>query len=86
MLGAVADMLSVADGAQDAITAALGAAADAVAVAGLDAAVAILRQLKDAGAGSTAMVIVAARTPRRRLRGGRTCSYPTWDPCPHWIW
>jgi chromosome segregation protein len=69
VLGAVADMLSVADGAQDAVTAALGAAADAVAVAGLDAAVAILRQLKDAGAGSTAMVIVgedAAPAPAGR--------------------
>jgi chromosome segregation protein len=58
VLGAVADLLTVADGAQEAITAALGAAADAVAVAGLDAAVAILRQLKADDAGTAALVIV----------------------------
>ncbi len=66
VLGAVAGLLTVADGAQEAITAALGAAADAVAVAGLDAAVTILRQLKADDAGSTALVIVgegAAQAP-----------------------
>ncbi len=66
VLGVVADLLTVADGAQEAITAALGGAADAVAVAGLDAAVTILRQLKTTGAGSTALVIVsddAGQTP-----------------------
>jgi chromosome segregation protein len=62
VLGAVADLLTVADGAQEAVTAALGAAADAVAVAGLDAAVAILRQLKADDAGTTALVIVAEGT------------------------
>src|SRR5262249_9792844 len=58
VLGTVAGLLTVADGAQEAVTAALGGAADAVAVAGLDAAVTILRQLKAADAGSTALVIV----------------------------
>ena len=70
VLGAVADLLTVADGAQEAITAALGAAAGAVAVAGLDAAVAILRQLKADEAGSTALVIVgdsAGAGPAARL-------------------
>jgi chromosome segregation protein len=62
VLGAVADLLTVADGAQEAVTAALGAAAGAVAVAGLDAAVAILRQLKADDAGTTALVIVADGT------------------------
>ena len=57
VLGAVASLLTVADGAQEAITAALGGAADAVAVAGLDAAVTILRQLKTEDAGTTALVI-----------------------------
>jgi chromosome segregation protein len=59
VLGVVADLLTVADGAQEAITAALGGAADAVAVAGLDAAVTILRQLKAADAGSAALVVVS---------------------------
>jgi chromosome segregation protein len=57
VLGDVAAMLTIAEGAQEAITAALGGAADAVAVAGLDAAVAILHGLKGADAGIAGLVI-----------------------------
>ncbi|HEV2374969.1 MAG TPA: chromosome segregation protein SMC [Streptosporangiaceae bacterium] len=58
VLGSVADLLKVADGAQEAVTAALGAAADAVAVASLDAAVRILQHARDEGqAGALALVI-----------------------------
>ena len=57
VLGGVATLLTVAEGAQEAITAALGGAADAVAVAGLDAAVAILGGLKGADAGTAGLVI-----------------------------
>jgi chromosome segregation protein len=57
VLGGVAALLTVAEGAQEAITAALGGAADAVAVAGLDAAVAILHELKGADAGTAGLVI-----------------------------
>jgi len=57
VLGGVAALLTVTEGAQEAITAALGGAADAVAVAGLDAAVAILHGLKGAGAGTAGLVI-----------------------------
>ncbi len=57
VLGGVAALLTVAEGAQEAITAALGGAADAVAVAGLDAAVAILDGLKGADAGTAGLVI-----------------------------
>jgi chromosome segregation protein len=60
VLGGVAALLTVAQGAQEAITAALGGAADAVAVAGLDAAVAILHGLKGAGAGTAGLVIAEA--------------------------
>jgi chromosome segregation protein len=60
VIGQVAAMLTVAEGAQEAITAALGGAADAVAVAGLDAAVAILHELKGAGAGAAGLVIAGA--------------------------
>jgi len=60
VLGGVAALLTVAEGAQEAITAALGGAADAVAVAGLDAAVAILHGLKGAGAGTAGLVIAEA--------------------------
>jgi chromosome segregation protein len=74
VLGAVADLLAVADGAQEAITAALGAAADAVAVAGLDAAVAIIRQLKADDAGSAALVIVGDdAAPALAGRADMTC-------------
>ena len=83
VLGGVAALLTVAEGAQEAITAALGGAADAVAVAGLDAAVAILHGLKGADAGTTGLVIadagpgagqrsrsIVAGAGRQRPRGG----------------
>jgi chromosome segregation protein len=60
VLGGVAALLTVAEDAQEAITAALGGAADAVAVAGLDAAVAILHGLKGADAGTAGLVIAEA--------------------------
>ncbi len=75
VLGAVAGLLTVADGAQEAVTAALGGAADAVAVAGLDAAVTILRQLKAADAGSTALVIAGVDS-RQDPAGRADVSYP----------
>ncbi len=62
VLGGVAALLTVSEGAQEAITAALGGAADAVAVAGLDAAVAILEGLKGAGAGTAGLVIADTGT------------------------
>jgi chromosome segregation protein len=57
VIGPLATLLTVADGAQEAIAAALGAAAGAVAVDGLDAAVAILASLRTAGAGRAGLVI-----------------------------
>ena len=75
VLGAVAGLLTVTDGAQEAVTAALGGAADAVAVAGLDAAVRILRDLKAADAGNTALVIVGD-DPGQAPAGRADASYP----------
>jgi chromosome segregation protein len=60
VLGSFASMLSVDEGWQQAIAAALGAAADAVAVAGLDEAVAILTALRTGGDGSAGLVIAAS--------------------------
>ncbi len=60
VLGAVATLLTVDVSAQHAITAALGGAADAVAVAGLDAAVAIVGKLKADDAGSAGFLIADA--------------------------
>ncbi len=67
VLGSVADLLTVQDGAADAIAAALGAASGAVAVAGLDAAVAILATLKNEDAGQ-AVLMIAAGQPQRESR------------------
>jgi chromosome segregation protein len=64
VLGAVAALVNVDAGAQEAIAAALGGAADAVAVTGLDAAVAILEALKGEDAGSAGLVIMAGRADR----------------------
>jgi chromosome segregation protein len=72
VLGGVAALVSVDAGAQEAIAAALGDAADAVAVTGLDAAVAILKALKDEDTGSTGLMIAsgAPGAPAAALDGG----------------
>ncbi len=59
VLGALAALVTVAGGAEEAIAAALGHAADAVAVDGLDAAVAILDALRSAESGTAGLVIAA---------------------------
>ena len=59
VVGSFAASLRVAEGYEVAIAAALGAAADAVAVAGLDAAAEILATLRREDAGSAALVIAA---------------------------
>ena len=59
VVGAFAALLTVEDGAGEAIATALGAAAGAVAVSGLDAAAEILAGLKDADAGRADLVIAA---------------------------
>jgi len=61
VLGAFAALLTVEEGAADAIAAALGAAAAAVAVSGLDEAAAILAALKTEEAGRADLVIAAGR-------------------------
>ena len=62
VVGSFAAGLRVAEGYEVAIAAALGAAADAVAVAGLDAAAEILATLRREDAGSAALVIAAEGT------------------------
>ncbi|MHB1873982.1 MAG: chromosome segregation protein SMC [Streptosporangiaceae bacterium] len=59
VLGPLAEMLTVADGAAEAITAALGGAAGAVAVADLESAAAVLRALRDRQAGRADLIIAA---------------------------
>jgi chromosome segregation protein len=66
VLGSLAEMITVADGATDAIAAALGASAGAVAVADLESAAEILRRLRADQAGRTDLVIA----DRDRASGG----------------
>ncbi len=61
VLGPVADLLTVQEGAAAASAAALGAAATAVAVADLDAAATILATLKSEDAGQAALMVAADR-------------------------
>jgi chromosome segregation protein len=71
VLGPLAGLLTVADGAQEAIAAALGTAAGSVAVSGLDAAVAILTELRGRDAGRAALVIAGGDSAERGVTGGR---------------
>src|SRR5271165_1320468 len=59
VLGPLAQLLTVQDGAQEAIAAALGAAAGSVVVDGLDSAVAIMKSLRSQDAGRAGLVIAA---------------------------
>jgi len=78
IIGPFAEAITVEDGAQLAIAAALGAAANAVAVTDLNAAIAILTVLRESGAGTAGLVIaghpdvghsVASRSRSRTDRG-----------------
>ncbi len=83
VVGSFAARLRVAEGYEVAIAAALGAAADAVAVAGLDAAAQILATLRRDDAGSAALVIVTeTATPPlpSAISTPRTSSAPTTAP------
>ncbi len=62
VLGPLAELLTVTDGAQEAVAAALGSAARSIAVAGTEAAVDILTALKDSDAGR-ASLLVAGGSP-----------------------
>jgi chromosome segregation protein len=60
ILGAFAAQLTVADGYQKAVGAALGAAAEALTVDGLDAAVEVLAGIRSANAGTVGLVIAGS--------------------------
>ena len=60
VLGSFAAQLTVADGYQKAIAAALGAAAEALTVTGLDAAVEVLTDIRTANAGTVGLVIASS--------------------------
>jgi chromosome segregation protein len=70
VLGSFAAQLTVADGYQKAIAAALGAAAEALTVNGLDAAAEVLTGIRAANAGTVGLVI-AAPGPALAEPGGR---------------
>jgi chromosome segregation protein len=60
VLGSFAAQLTVADGYQKAVAAALGAAAEALTVNGLDAAVEVLTDIRTANAGTVGLVIASS--------------------------
>ncbi len=68
VLGTFAARLTVADGYQKAVAAALGAAAEALTVNGLDAAVEVLTGLRKANAGTVGLVIAATDRAAHPLR------------------
>ncbi len=73
VLGSFAAQLTVADGYQKAIAAALGAAAEALTVNGLDAAVDVLTGIRTANAGTVGLVIASpSPSPIRDPRGAST--------------
>ncbi len=79
VLGPLADLITVADGAAEAVAAALGASASAIAVSDLEAAASILRKLRDRQAGRADLVIAngpgattAGGAPQARFGGGVT--------------
>ncbi|HEY6791140.1 MAG TPA: hypothetical protein VI365_27910, partial [Trebonia sp.] len=79
VLGAFAGQLVVADGFETAIAAALGAAAEAVTVSGLDAAVSLLTEIRAADAGTMGLVIAAyvpLRGDEQYQPGGRPPKTP----------
>ena len=67
VLGPLAQLLTVSDGAQEAIAAALGAAAGSVVVDGLDAAADIMAALRSRDEGRAGLVIASATEPRPEL-------------------
>ncbi len=69
VLGPLAQLLTVSDGAQEAIAAALGAAAGSVVVDGLDTAADIMGALRTREEGRAGLVIASAAEPGRELAG-----------------
>ena len=78
--GSFAARLRVAEGYEVAIAAALGAAANAVAVAGLDAAAEILATLRREDAGRAALVIAAEPDAEPAAQPAATVRTPSADP------
>jgi chromosome segregation protein len=79
VLGAFAGQLTVEDGYETAIAAALGAAAEAVTVGGLHAAVSVLAEIRAADAGTVALVIAGSpATPGATARSGALPAGARW--------
>ena len=79
ILGAFAAQLTVADGYQKAVAAALGAAAEALTVNGLDTAVEVLAGIRSAGAGTVGLVIAGPAAP---VTGGGAAAPAARPPLP----
>ncbi|HKR68100.1 MAG TPA: chromosome segregation protein SMC [Streptosporangiaceae bacterium] len=81
VLGPLAELITIADGASEAIAAALGNSAAAVAISDVGAAADILRMLRDADAGRADLVIADGNASERESRdrfAGRALTRPGW--------
>jgi chromosome segregation protein len=76
VLGSFAAQLTVADGYQKAIASALGAAAEALTVSGLDAAVEVLTGIRAANAGTVGLVIAGPDAPAAPAAAAERASDP----------
>ena len=77
VLGPLAELLTIADGASEAIAAALGRSAAAIAVRDLDAAAQILGRLRDSEAGRADLVIASDGPARSTSTSGQ--ARPRWS-------
>ena len=82
LLGSVAALLNVRSGYEAAVAAALGSAADAVAVDRVESAVEALARLKDDDLGRAGMLLGGAR--RRRRAPGPHCPRARRTPSTSW--
>ena len=89
VLGVFAARLTVADGYQKAVAAALGAAAEALTVDGLDAAVAVLGGIRSANAGTVGLVIATRSRSGDSAHGAeyfpRVASLPELPAAARWL-
>jgi chromosome segregation protein len=85
VLGSLAESLKVAEGYQAAVSAALGAAADAITVANLDAALRVLRTLRETEGGVVSLVVAdpspsPSPSPSRSLGAAGPPEPGAWGP------
>jgi len=82
VLAPLADLLSVRPGYERAVSAALGPAAEALAVRGTEPALAALALLRESGAGQVSLVLAGTAGPSGSDDAGQLSSEPGTEPAP----